>query len=76
MEVIGFLPIDWIIILIKIGFVLGIGLYLRKFTKSQEDCFPAGRRNSFLVAGLAYPSANLGALELQGITGNTFKYGM
>jgi solute:Na+ symporter, SSS family len=76
MEAIGLSLIDWLIILIYFGFVLGIGLYLRKFTKSQEDFFLAGRRNSFWVAGLAFLSANLGALELLGMTGNTFKYGM
>ncbi|MBN1398563.1 MAG: sodium:solute symporter family protein [Bacteroidetes bacterium] len=76
MEAIGLSLIDWMIILIYFGFVLGIGLYLRKFTKSQEDFFLAGRRNSSWVAGLAFLSANLGALELLGMTGNTFKYGM
>jgi len=76
MEAIGLSLVDWLIILIYFGFVLGIGLYLRRFTKSQEDFFLAGRRNSFWVAGLAFLSANLGALELLGMTGNTFKYGM
>jgi SSS family solute:Na+ symporter len=76
MEAIGLSVIDWVIILIYFAFVLGIGWYLRRFTKSQEDFFLAGRRNSSWVAGLAFLSANLGALELLGMTGNTFKYGM
>ena len=76
MEAIGLSHIDWVIIIIYFGFVLGIGLYLRRYTKSQEDFFLAGRKNSFWVAGLAFLSANLGALELLGMTGNTFKYGM
>ncbi len=76
METIGLTFVDWAIILIYFGFVLGIGLYLRKFTTSEEDFFLAGRRNSSWVAGLAFLSANLGALELLGMTGNTFKYGM
>jgi solute:Na+ symporter, SSS family len=76
MEAIGLTVIDWVIILIYFGFVLGIGVYLRKFTKSEEDFFLAGRKNSSWVAGLAFLSANLGALELLGMTGNTFKYGM
>ncbi|HEX9006867.1 MAG TPA: Na+/galactose cotransporter, partial [Bacteroidota bacterium] len=67
---------DWLIIGIYFAFVLGIGFYLKKFTRSQEDFFLAGRRNSSWVAGLAFLSANLGALELLGMTGNTFKYGM
>jgi SSS family solute:Na+ symporter len=76
MEAIGLSFVDWVIIVVYFGFVLSIGMYLRKFTKSQEDFFLAGRKNSSWVAGLAFLSANLGALELLGMTGNTFKYGM
>jgi solute:Na+ symporter, SSS family len=76
MQTIGLSFIDWIIILVYFAFVLGIGWYLRKFTKNEEDFFLAGRKNSSWVAGLAFLSANLGALELLGMTGNTFKYGM
>ncbi len=68
--------VDWLIIAVYFAFVLGIGLYLRKFTKSDDDFFLAGRKNSSWVAGLAFLSANMGALELLGMTGNTFKYGM
>ena len=76
MSSIGLTHLDWLIILIYFGFVLGIGYYLRKYTKSQEEFFLAGRKNSQWVAGLAFLSANMGALELLGMTGNTFKYGM
>jgi solute:Na+ symporter, SSS family len=67
---------DWLIIAIYFAFVIGIGFYLRKFTRNVDDYFLAGRRNSAWVAGLAFLSANLGALELLGMTGNTFQYGM
>ncbi len=76
MQAIGLSFIDWVIIFVYFAFVLGIGWYLKRFTKSQEDFFLAGRKNSTWVAGLAFLSANLGALELLGMTGNTFKYGM
>ena len=76
MNTIGLTFEDWIIIAIYFAFVLGIGFYLKRFTKNEEDFFLAGRRNSAWVAGLAFLSANLGALELLGMTGNTFKYGM
>jgi SSS family solute:Na+ symporter len=68
--------IDWLILAIYFGFILGLGFYLKRFTKSQEDYFMAGRKNSAWVAGIAFLSANLGALELLGMTGNTYKYGM
>ncbi len=52
------------------------GSISRGYTKTEEDFFLAGRKNSAWVAGLAFLSANLGALELLGMTGNTYKYGM
>ncbi len=76
MQAIGLHFVDWFIILFYFAFIIGLGFYLKKFTKSEEDFFLAGRRNSSWVAGLAFLSANLGALELLGMTGNTFKYGM
>lgn len=68
--------IDWLVIAVYFGFVIGIGYYLKKFTTSENDFFMAGRKNSAWVAALAFLSANLGALELLGMTGNTFQYGM
>jgi SSS family solute:Na+ symporter len=76
MQAIGLHFSDWIIILFYFAFIISIGFYLKKYTKSEDDFFLAGRRNSSWVAGLAFLSANLGALELLGMTGNTFKYGM
>jgi SSS family solute:Na+ symporter len=76
MPTIGLSFSDWIVIALYFGFILAIGFYLRRYTKSEDDFFLAGRRNSAWVAGLAFLSANLGALELLGMTGNTFKYGM
>jgi SSS family solute:Na+ symporter len=67
---------DWLIIALYFSFVLGLGFYLKRFTKNEKDYFLAGRRNSSWVAGIAFLSANLGALELLGMTGNTYKYGM
>lgn len=68
--------VDWAIIGIYFVFIIGIGLYLRRFTKTGDDFFLAGRKNSSWVAGLAFLSANLGALEILGWTGGTMKYGM
>ncbi len=76
MQAIGLHFVDWFIILFYFVFIIGLGFYLKRFTKSEEDFFLAGRKNTAWVAGLAFLSANLGALELLGMTGNTFKYGM
>ena len=76
MQAIGLHFVDWFIILFYFASIIGLGFYLKRFTKSEEDFFLAGRKNTAWVAGLAFLSANLGALELLGMTGNTFKYGM
>jgi SSS family solute:Na+ symporter len=72
----GLSPVDWLVVIVYFAFILGLGVYLQRFTKTQVDFFLAGRKNSAWVAGLAFLSANLGALELLGMAGNTFKYGM
>jgi SSS family solute:Na+ symporter len=76
MNTITLAPIDWLIIVLYFVAIIGIGLYLKKFTKTGDDFFMAGRKNSSWVAGLAFLSANLGALEILGWTGGTMKYGM
>lgn len=76
MQAIGLSFFDWVIILVYFAFVISMGFYLKRYTRSEEDFFLAGRRSSSWVAGLAFLSANLGALELLGMSGNTFKYGM
>lgn len=68
--------IDWVVVALYFVAIIGIGLYLRGFTKTGEDFFMGGRKNSSWVAGLAFLSANLGALEILGWTGGTMKYGM
>jgi SSS family solute:Na+ symporter len=76
MKAITLAPIDWLIIVLYFAAIIAIGLYLRRFTRTGNDFFLAGRKNSSWVAGLAFLSANLGALEILGWTGGTMKYGM
>ena len=68
--------VDWLIIGLYFVAIIGIGIYLKRYSDTGEDFFLAGRRNSSWVAGLAFVSANLGALEILGWTGGTVKYGM
>ena len=68
--------VDWLVIGLYFVAIIGIGLYLRGYAKTGEDFFLGGRKNSSWVAGLAFLSANLGALEILGWTGGTMKYGM
>ena len=67
---------DWLIMLIYFGFVVWMGFYLKKFTRTDEDFFLAGRRNSMWVCGIAFMSANMGSMEVIGYAGQSVKYGL
>ncbi len=68
--------IDWAIILIYFVFVLGIGWTLKKYMKDATAFLEAGRSLPAWVTGLAFISANLGALEVIGMAASGAKYGM
>jgi len=68
--------VDLVIIVLYFLLVLGIGFYLKRFAKTGEDFFLAGREMTAWVAGLAFVSANLGSLELLGWAGNAYQYGI
>ena len=68
--------IDYAIMLIYFVFVLGIGWALKKYMKNASAFLEAGRSMPAWVAGLAFISTNLGALEVMGMTGSGAKYGM
>jgi SSS family solute:Na+ symporter len=68
--------VDIAIIAIYFLAVLLIGFYLKRYTKSGEDFFLAGREMTAWVAGLSFLSANLGSLELLGWAGSAYQYGI
>ncbi len=70
------LLIDYTIIGLYFAFVLGIGFLLRKQMKTSEDFFLSGRSVASWITGLAFLSANLGALEMIGMAASGAKYGM
>ena len=69
-------PIDIALIVIYGGFVLAIGLLLRRQMVGSAEFFMAGRSMPAWVAGLAFLSANLGAQEMIGMAASGAKYGM
>jgi len=68
--------VDFLVIGIYFLLVLGIGLYLKKFTKTGEDFFMAGREMTAWIAGLSFLAANLGSLELMGWAASAYQYGI
>jgi len=76
MHTISMTLFDWAILAVYLGFVIWIGFYLKKYAKTDEDYFLAGRRNSSMIAGVAFMSANMGALEVVGYAGQGVEYGL
>ena len=68
--------VDLAIIALYFVAVLGIGFYLKKYTKTGEDFFLAGREMTAWVAGLSFLAANLGSLELMGWAASAYQYGI
>jgi solute:Na+ symporter, SSS family len=68
--------IDILIIVLYFILVLSIGLYLKKFTRTGEDFFMAGREMTAWIAGLSFLAANLGSLELMGWAASAYQYGI
>ena len=68
--------IDYSVMIIYFAFVLGIGWALKRYMKDANAFLEAGRAMPAWVAGLAFISTNLGALEVMGMTGSGLKYGM
>jgi SSS family solute:Na+ symporter len=69
-------PVDVSIIALYFIMVIGIGLYLRRFTTTGEDFFLAGRDMTAWIAGLSFLAANLGSLEMMGWAASAYQYGI
>ena len=69
-------PVDYGILIIYFGFVLGIGFALKRSMKGSGDFFLSGRSIPAWVTGLAFLSANLGAQEVIGMAASGAKYGI
>jgi SSS family solute:Na+ symporter len=69
-------PVDFVIIVIYFAAVLLIGFYLKKYAKTGEDFFLAGRQMTAWIAGLSFISANLSSLETMGWSAMAYQYGM
>ena len=68
--------VDYLLIAIYFVFVLGIGLAARAQVSSSIDFFLSGRSLPAWVTGLAFISANLGAVEIMGMSANGAQFGM
>ena len=67
---------DYLILFIYFVAVLGIGFAARRVIKTSLDYFLSGRSLPAWITGLAFISANLGALEILGMAANGAQFGV
>ena len=68
--------VDYAVLAIYVIAVVAIGFALQRYMKSSSDFLTSGRSIPAWVTGLAFISANLGALELVGMAASGAKYGI
>ncbi|RTL66880.1 MAG: Na+/galactose cotransporter [Pseudonocardiaceae bacterium] len=68
--------VDYLLVAFYFLLVLGIGYMARRSVSSSLDFLLSGRSMPAWVTGLAFISANLGALELIGMMANGAQYGI
>jgi solute:Na+ symporter, SSS family len=68
--------VDYSLIAVYFVFVLGIGIAARRSVSSSIDFFLSGRSLPAWVTGLAFISANLGAVEIIGMSANGANFGI
>src|SRR5271155_3392507 len=69
-------PIDYVILALYFGFVLGIGLMMRRRIHSSEDFLTSHHSIPVWITSLAFIAANLGAQEVIGMCASGAKYGL
>ena len=66
--------LDYVLVAVYFVFVLGIGYVARSQISTSLDFFLSGRSLPAWVTGLAFMSANLGAIEIMGMSANGAQY--
>jgi len=69
-------PFDYTILGIYFALVIAIGVIARRAIATSEDFLLSGRSLPAWVTGLAFISANLGAIEILGMAANGAQYGL
>ncbi|MHA6800970.1 sodium:solute symporter family protein [Bounagaea algeriensis] len=68
--------VDYVLLALYFAFVVGIGYLARRSVSTSLDFFLSGRSLPAWVTGLAFIAANLGAIEIIGMSANGAEYGM
>jgi SSS family solute:Na+ symporter len=68
--------VDYLLIALYFVFVLGVGIMAKRSVSNSLDFFLSGRSLPAWVTGLAFISANLGAVEIIGMSANGAEFGI
>jgi SSS family solute:Na+ symporter len=68
--------LDITLLVIYFTFVIGIGVALRRLIQTSTDFFLSGRSLPAWITGIAFISANLGAIEILGMSASGAQYGI
>jgi SSS family solute:Na+ symporter len=68
--------VDYLIVGLYFVVVIGIGVLARRQVSDSVDFFLSGRSLPAWVTGLAFISANLGAVEIMGMSANGAQFGL
>ncbi|WP_160010670.1 sodium:solute symporter family protein [Nocardioides sp. AX2bis] len=68
--------VDYLIVALYFAVVLGIGVLARRQVSDSVDFFLSGRSLPAWVTGLAFISANLGAVEIMGMSASGAEFGL
>jgi SSS family solute:Na+ symporter len=68
--------VDYLLVALYFVFVIGIGLMAKRSVSTGLDFFLSGRSLPAWVTGLAFISANLGAVEVMGMSANGAQFGI
>ena len=67
---------DYFPIIIYFAFVIGVGFMAKRKAASSDEFLTSGRSLPAWVTGIAFVSANLGAVEIMGMSANGAQYGL
>lgn len=67
---------DYIPIAVYFAFVIGVGFMVKQKASSSDEFLTSGRSLPAWVTGIAFVSANLGAVEIMGMSANGAQYGL
>ncbi|MBM83728.1 MAG: hypothetical protein CMJ78_24490 [Planctomycetaceae bacterium] len=68
--------IDWLIVFVLNGAVIGYGLYLARSTETSSEWFLGGRALPWWAVGLSMFATNVDSADIVSVTGNTYKEGI